>query len=103
GAGPFEEGGPLAAAPAEAGRGVAQVEVGGEDLAVALLAQGAVEAVQDQVVAVGADDVVGVLGGDPGVGAVVAAEVEDLPGPLALQGLGDEGGLDLPLGVGVGA
>ena len=42
---------------------VGQVQVGGQDLVVALLAQGAVQAVQDQVVAVGADHVVGVAGG----------------------------------------
>src|SRR4030095_4238610 len=38
-----EERDALAAAPAETGRGVAQVEVGGQDLAVALLAQRPVE------------------------------------------------------------
>ena len=93
GAGPVEEGGPLAAPPAEAGRGVGQVEIGGQDLAVALLAQRPVEAVEDKVVAVGADHVVGVAGGHPRVGPVVAAQVEDQPGPLPSSDLATKAAL----------
>src|SRR5919108_1351195 len=93
---------PLEPAPAEARRGVGEVHRQREDLRLALVPERLVEPVDDERIGVDRDHLLGGLGGDPRVAALVAAEVPDEPGPLGRHRCGDERGLPLRVLVAVG-
>jgi hypothetical protein len=84
------------------GEGVREVDGQRQDVGAPVLAQAPVEHLDDPLVPVHGDDLIGVAGGDVREAAVVAAQVPDALPTAGRGGGGDELGLLAGLVVGVG-